>query len=109
MKNHQEIQDQCTTYEQQGQLVIALNGEKRIAEDASVRLVSAVLEELNYEKPYRACSPRGRKSAVDVQTRFEVLVYGYLCGIYSSRKPEEACRIDFPWLLGDEPAPITPR
>ena len=32
---------------------------------------------------------------------FKVLVHGYLCGIYSSRKLEEACqyRIDFIWLL----------
>ncbi len=78
-----------------------------IPENAPVRLVSAVLEELNYEKLYRAYSPRGRKSAADPQVLFEVLVYGYLCGIYSSRKLEEACRyrIDFMWLLGDEGVP----
>ena len=72
-----------------------------------MRLVSAVLEELNYEELYRAYSPRGRKSAVDPQVLFAVLVYGYLCGIYSSRKLEEACRyrIDFLWLLGDGKAP----
>ena len=31
---------------------------------------------------------------------FKVMAYGYQCGIYSSRKPEEACRyrIDFMWL-----------
>lgn len=65
------------------------------------------MEELNYEKLYRAYSPRGRKSAVEPQVLFEILVYGYLCGIYSSRKLEEACRyrIDFLWLLGDAPAP----
>lgn len=78
-----------------------------LPENAPVRLVSAVLEELNYERLYRAYSPRGRKSAADPQVLFEVLVYGYLCGIYSSRKLEEACRyrIDFMWLLGDERAP----
>ena len=78
-----------------------------IPENAPVRLVSAVLEELDYERLYRAYSPRGRKSAADPQVLFEVMVYGYLCGIYSSRKLEEACRyrVDFMWLLGDEKAP----
>jgi len=38
---------------------------------------------------------------------FKVLVHGYLCGIYSNRQLEEACRkrIDFMWLLEDEPVP----
>ncbi len=58
--------------------------------NAPVRLVSAVLEKLNYEKLYRAYFPKGRKSAADPQVLFQVLVYGYLCGIYSSQKLEEA-------------------
>ena len=100
-------QDQCSVYERKGQLVFALNCEKEIPYEAPVRLVSAVLEELDYKKLYRAYSPKGRKSAVDPQVLFAVLVYGYLCGIYSSRKLEEACRyrIDFMWLLGDERVP----
>ena len=105
--NTKPKQDQCNVYERRGQLVLALNCEKMIPENAPVRLVSAVLEELDYERLYRAYSPRGRKSAADPQVLFEVMVYGYLCGIYSSRKLEEACRyrVDFMWLLGDEKAP----
>ncbi|WP_455909855.1 transposase [Dysosmobacter welbionis] len=78
-----------------------------IPEDAPVRLVSVVLEELNNEELYCVYFPLGRKSADDPQVMFEVLAYGCLCGIYSSRKQEEACRyrIDFMWLLGDEKVP----
>lgn len=49
---------------------------------------------------YRAYSPKGRKSKIDPRVLFKVMVYGYQCGIYSSRKPEESCRyrIDFMWL-----------
>ena len=35
---------------------------------------------------YRAYSPKGRKSKVDPRVLFKVMVYGYQCGIYSSRK-----------------------
>ena len=80
--NTKPKQDQCNVYERRGQLVLALNCEKMIPENAPVRLVSAVLEELDYERLYRAYSPRGRKSAADPQVLFEVMVYGYLCGIY---------------------------
>jgi len=107
VNKNSKTQGQFSVYERGGQLVLALNSEKIIPEKAPVRLVSAVLEELNYEKLYRAYSPKGRKSAADPRVLFEVLVYGYLCGLYSSRKQEEACRyrIDFMWLLGDERVP----
>ena len=66
-----------------------------------------MLEELDYEKLYGAYSPLGRKSAADPRVLFKVLVFGYMCGICSSRKLEEACRyrIDFIWLLEDGKAP----
>ena len=78
-----------------------------LPENAPVRLTSAQLEELDYEKLYCAYSARGRKSKVDPRVMFKVMVYGYQCGIYSSRKLEEACRyrIDFKWLLEDEKEP----
>lgn len=100
-------QDQCTVYERDGQLVIALHSEIMIPKDAPVRLLNAQLEELEYGKLYEAYSPKGRKSAADPRVLFKVLVHGYLCGIYSSRKLEEACqyRIDFRWLLEDRKPP----
>ena len=78
-----------------------------IPKNAPVRLLNAQLEELEYGKLYEAYSSKGRKSAADPRVLFKVLVYGYLCGIYSSRKLEEACqyRIDFRWLLEDRKAP----
>ena len=100
-------QDQCTVYERNGQLVLSLNNEILLPENAPVRLTSAQLEELDYSNLYRAYSARGRKSKVDPRVLFKVMVYGYQQGIYTSRKLEEACRyrIDFMWLLEEYPAP----
>ena len=105
--NNKKKQDQYTVYERNGQLVLALNSEIMIPENAPVRLLNAQLEELEYGKLYEAYSSKGRKSAADPRVLFKVLVHGYLCGIYSSRKLEEACqyRIDFRWLLEDRKAP----
>ena len=107
MKKNPKTQNQFKISERNGQLVFALNSEKIIPENAPVRLASAMLEELDYEKLYGAYSPIGRKSAADPRVLFKVLVFGYMCGIYSSRKLEEACRyrIDFMWLLEDAKAP----
>ena len=99
--------NQCTVVEREGQLVFALNNELFIPEDAPVRLTNAQLEELDYRKLYEAYSPRGRKSVADPRVLFKVLVYGYQCDIYTTRKLEEACRyrIDFQWLLREEKVP----
>ncbi len=107
MKKIHQKQDQYKVFERHGQLVFALNSEITIPQNAPVRLLSAQLEELEYGKLYKAYSPKGRKSAADPRVLFKVMVHGYLCGIYPSRKLEEACqyRIDFRWLLEDQKAP----
>ena len=65
MKKNPKTQDQCTVCERNGQLVLVLNNEILLPENAPVRLTSAQLEELDYRKLYRAYSPKGRKSKVD--------------------------------------------
>ena len=107
MKNNFNQQDQSTVKERNGQLVLAINNEILLPENAPVRLTSAQLEELDYRKLYCAYSAKGRKSKVDPRVLFKVMVYGYQCGIYSSRKLEEACRyrIDFMWMLEENPVP----
>ena len=102
-----KTQDHYTTYERDGQVVLAMNNEIILPENAPVRLTSAQLEELDYRELYRAYSPKGRKSAADPRVIFKVMTYGYQCGIFSSRGWEEACRyrVDFMWLLEEENTP----
>ncbi|SNX52642.1 IS1182 family transposase [Thermoanaerobacterium sp. RBIITD] len=89
------------------QLVLPLNCEMLIPEDDSVRLLSQILEGLNYEKLYKAYSFTGRKPAVEPKILFKVLTYAYMNNIYSSRKIESACKrdINFMWLLEGSKAP----
>jgi transposase len=89
------------------QLVLPLNFEMLIPEDDSVRLLSQILEGLDYKKLYKAYSHTGRKPSVDPKILFKVLTYAYSNNIYSSRKIEAACRrdINFMWLLRGAKAP----
>ena len=88
-------------------MVLPLNCEVLIPEDDSVRLLSQILEGLNYERLYRAYSSTGRKPAVEPKILFKALTYAYMNNIYSSRKIEAACKrdINFMWLLNGNPAP----
>lgn len=100
-------QNQFTAYGRNGQLVLSLNSEIILPDNAPVRLTRLQLEELDYSSLYEAYSSKGRKSKVDPSVLFQVIAYAYQCGIYSSRKIEEACRyrVDFMWLLDGQEAP----
>jgi transposase len=78
-----------------------------IPEDDSVRLLSQILEGLNYKKLYEAYSDTGRKPAIEPKVLFKILTYAYSNNIYSSRNIERACRrdINFMWLLEGRKAP----
>ena len=89
------------------QLTLPISENILIDEHEPVYVANAQLEELDYTKLYQAYSSKGRKSAAEPRIMFKLLVYGYMCGIYSTRKLELACRknIDFIWLLQGEKVP----
>lgn len=89
------------------QSILPLICEVLIPANDSVRLLSQILEVLNYEKLNKAYSFKGRKSKIEPKVLFKVLIYAYMNNIYSSRKVETACRrdINFMWLLQGKDAP----
>ena len=96
-----------TLYSTVYQLKLPLELEGFVPSDDSVRLLSQVLEELDYTKLYQAYSAKGRNPVVDPKTMFKVLAYAYSQNIYSSVRIESACRrdINFMWLLAGQKAP----
>lgn len=89
------------------QLVLPHYYDVLIPEDDSVRLLSQILEELDYSKLHLAYSPLGRKPAVSPKNLFKVVIYGAMNHIFSSRTIEKSCRrdINFMYLLQGEPVP----
>lgn len=82
-------QEQFKIYGQEGPLILAIDNEILLPKNAPVQLTCAQLEGLYYTKLYRAYSTRGRKSKIAPRVLVKVMVYGYQCGIYSSRTSEE--------------------
>jgi transposase len=89
------------------QLVLPIETEILIPANDSVRLLSQLMEELDYTKLYKAYSRKGRNPAVSPKSLFKVLVYGYMSNIVTTRSLERACRrdINFMWLLQGQKAP----
>lgn len=100
-------QKQYTRLRGDSQLPLSMDFETAIAPDDSVRLLSHVLEELNYKKLYQAYSHKGRKPGVESIILFKVIVYAFMEGIYSTCEIEKACRrdINFKCILQDYPPP----
>ena len=96
-----------TEFQPDYQLKLPLELEMLIPVDDSVRLLSQMLEGLDYTKLYQAYSIKGRKPAVEPKIMFKVLTYAYMNGIYTSHKIEQSCRrdINFLWLLAGNKAP----
>lgn len=89
------------------QIGFPIDSENMIPKDDSVRLLYEVTEGLDYSDLYKAYSTAGRNPAISPESLFRILVYGYMEGIYSSRKLEKACKrdINFKWLLQGQKVP----
>ena len=103
-KNNPQVE--YTAYGTEYQVCLPLNLEIIIPSDEPVRLLNAVLEELDYRKLAATYSRLGR---IEYSPRllFKVVVYACTRGIYSSREIERACRenINFMYLLEGQNAP----
>ena len=90
--NNPNYQEEYKVFQEHNQLVLILNSEILLPENDPIRVTSAQLEELDYRKLYEAYSSRGRKSVNDLRVLFKVMTYGCQCGIFSTRKLEQAHR-----------------
>ena len=107
MLKQTKIQVDYTTKTKDFQLVFPINFEINIPADDSVRLLSNVLEELDYTELYGAYSRKEKNNAVSPKNLFKVLVYAYMCNIRTTRQIETACKrdINFMYLLEGAKAP----
>jgi transposase len=89
------------------QLFLPMDYEVIIPENDSVRLLSLIMEELDYTELYEAYSREGRNPVTEPKILAKVMVYAYMEFKYSTRKIESACRrdINFMWLLNGEAVP----
>ena len=89
------------------QLVLPLDYGILIKETAPVRLLDAVLEELDYTELQHLYSSKGRKSKVPPHILFKIFIYAMSEGVYSTRAIQKQCEenINYMWLLQGYPSP----
>ena len=89
------------------QLVLPLEYGMLIKEITPVRLLDAVLEELDYKELQYLYFSKGRKSKVPPHILFKIFIYAMSNGVYSTRMIQQQCEenINYMWLLQDYSAP----
>jgi transposase len=90
-------------YQQNQLMVFPPTFDEMIAQGHPVRVVNKIIDEIDLDPILRKYKGGG-SSSYHPRMLLKVLVYGYLCNIYSSRKLEDATRenIHFMWLSGME-------
>lgn len=87
------------------QVVLPLDLGIKIPDNDPVRKVVEICEELDYTTLRNEYLRKRRKH--NPETLFMLLVFGYMCRLYSAREIEDACRTDirFMWILQSESVP----
>lgn len=90
-------------YQQHQLMALPPTFEELIPSDHPVRIVNHIIDDINLDplmKKYKALGC----SSYHPRLMMKILVYGYLCNVYSSRKMESAVKenIFFMWLAGME-------
>ena len=87
------------------QVVLPLDLGIKISESDPVRKVVEICEGLDYTKLQNEYLRKRRQH--NPETLFMLIVFGYMCRLYSAREIENACRTDirFMWILQNESVP----
>ena len=101
------LQRDYTLHSSPYQLCLPIDLEKFIPDNDSVRLVDQIVDNLELGELYRSYSKGIPENQVSPRQMLKIVLYGHMCGCYSSRSIESACLrdINFMWLLNRAPAP----
>ena len=106
MKQKTNTQIDYTAYEVGYQLRISLECDIRIPKDDPVRLLSAIMDRIDYRRVKMAYSRLGRNE-YPARLLAKVWIYGYMRQMIHTRAVEAACRenLKFMYLLEGHKAP----
>ncbi len=87
-------QENHTAKERRLQVILPLDLGLRIPEDESLRLLIEITEEMDYRELYAAYERREAAGEATAKQLFQLVIFGFMNGIYSLRALAEACRYD---------------
>ena len=101
MKKKQIIQRDYTKFMVPRQTNLFFDFDILIKQNEPVRLLNAILEELDYQELEHLYSSKGRKSKVPPHILFKIFIFAMSEGIFSTRKISRQCEVNiqYKWLL----------
>lgn len=100
--------DNCTTFFPNYQLFLPMDIGINISESSPVRVISKLLEGLNYINLRQVYSKnKGRKHKIEASKMFFIIAYAMFDGVNTTRTIEKNCKenINYMWILRGSSAP----